>query len=70
MYFSCSKNYFINGHACNFPQGNVGDSRAVACIKGKDHPLSADHKPNNPMESMRIKDAGKNFFTTPAMMMM
>lgn len=37
---------------------NVGDSRAVACIKGKDHPLSSDHKPNNPMESMRIKDAG------------
>jgi len=38
--------------------GNVGDSRAVACIKGKEHPLSSDHKPNNPMESMRIKDAG------------
>lgn len=39
-------------------QGNVGDSRAVACIKGKEHPLSADHKPNNPSELMRIKDAG------------
>jgi len=38
--------------------GNAGDSRAVACINGTDHPLSSDHKPNNPTECMRIKDAG------------
>ncbi|CAL8079358.1 unnamed protein product [Orchesella dallaii] len=38
--------------------GNAGDSRAVACVNGLDHPLSSDHKPNNPTEAMRIKDAG------------
>lgn len=38
--------------------GNAGDSRAIACINGKCIPLSYDHKPNNPIEEARIKDAG------------
>ncbi|ODM96802.1 putative protein phosphatase 2C T23F11.1 [Orchesella cincta] len=38
--------------------GNAGDSRAVACINGKCHPLSFDHKPSNPIELERIKKAG------------
>jgi len=38
--------------------GNVGDSRAVACVKGECEPLSSDHKPNNPDESARITRAG------------
>jgi len=38
--------------------GNVGDSRAVACVAGQAVPLSNDHKPNNPEESSRISRAG------------
>jgi protein phosphatase 2C family protein 2/3 len=37
---------------------NVGDSRAVGCIKGVAEPLSLDHKPNNPEEIARIQKAG------------
>lgn len=37
---------------------NVGDSRAVASVKGATEPLSEDHKPNNPEESTRIAKAG------------
>ncbi|RDD41057.1 putative protein phosphatase 2C T23F11.1 [Trichoplax sp. H2] len=38
--------------------GNVGDSRAIACVDGKLVPLSFDHKPNNEGESRRIIAAG------------
>lgn len=38
---------------------NVGDSRGVMCdVNGKTIPLSFDHKPNDPKEHKRIKDAG------------
>jgi len=37
---------------------NVGDSRAVACIRGATEALSSDHKPNNPEENSRICRAG------------
>ena len=33
---------------------NAGDSRSVACIGGKAHGLSFDHKPQNPSERQRI----------------
>ncbi|VDM95512.1 unnamed protein product [Thelazia callipaeda] len=38
--------------------GNVGDSRAVACIAGIARPLSFDHKPANELEARRIVAAG------------
>lgn len=38
--------------------GNVGDSRAIASIKGKADPLSYDHKPGNEAETRRIIQAG------------
>lgn len=38
--------------------GNVGDSRAVLCVSGKQHAISTDHKPTDEVESKRIKDAG------------
>lgn len=38
--------------------GNVGDSRAVACVSGHARPLSFDHKPANDDESKRISAAG------------
>ncbi|ODM94743.1 putative protein phosphatase 2C T23F11.1 [Orchesella cincta] len=44
--------------------GNLGDSRAVACIKGKPFPLSQDHKPSLPSERERIRKAGG--IVTPA----
>lgn len=37
---------------------NVGDSRAVASVKGFPEPLSLDHKPNNEEEFNRITAAG------------
>uniref|UniRef100_A0A914D7H4 protein-serine/threonine phosphatase n=1 Tax=Acrobeloides nanus TaxID=290746 RepID=A0A914D7H4_9BILA len=37
---------------------NVGDSRAIASIVGKEHPLSYDHKPGNDDEAKRIVEAG------------
>mgnify|MGYP000280073292 FL=1 len=33
--------------------GNVGDSRAVACVSGNVEVLSVDHKPNNEDERKR-----------------
>ncbi|ODM91849.1 putative protein phosphatase 2C T23F11.1 [Orchesella cincta] len=44
--------------------GNLGDSRAVACVNGKPFPLSYDHKPSSPIERERIKKAGG--LVTPA----
>jgi len=38
--------------------GNVGDSRAVACVAGRADPLSLDHKPSNELECKRIVAAG------------
>lgn len=38
--------------------GNVGDSRAVACVSGIAQPLSFDHKPANENEARRIVAAG------------
>lgn len=38
--------------------GNVGDSRAVASVRGRVEELSHDHKPSNEMESKRITAAG------------
>lgn len=37
---------------------NVGDSRAMLIRNGKAIPLSDDHKPQNPKERSRIKEAG------------
>ncbi|XP_059485252.1 probable protein phosphatase 2C T23F11.1 isoform X2 [Neocloeon triangulifer] len=37
---------------------NVGDSRAIACIMGKEESLSNDHKPSYPTEKRRIRAAG------------
>lgn len=37
---------------------NVGDSRAVASVKGIAEPLSCDHKPTNEIEYNRITAAG------------
>lgn len=36
----------------------MGDSRAIASVNGKVQQLSFDHKPNNELESKRIKEAG------------
>lgn len=41
-----------------FFQGNVGDSRAVACVAGEVEQLSFDHKPSNEAEMKRIMAAG------------
>lgn len=38
--------------------GNVGDSRAIASVRGRVQNLSYDHKPNNETESKRIIAAG------------
>ncbi|CAF1067072.1 unnamed protein product, partial [Brachionus calyciflorus] len=38
--------------------GNAGDSRAIASVNGQVQQLSFDHKPNNELESKRIRDAG------------
>ncbi|XP_014681929.1 PREDICTED: probable protein phosphatase 2C T23F11.1 [Priapulus caudatus] len=38
--------------------GNVGDSRAVASVRGEVEQLSFDHKPSNEAESKRIMAAG------------
>jgi len=38
--------------------GNVGDSRAIACINGIAEPLSTDHKPQDLEEKARIEKAG------------
>jgi Serine/threonine protein phosphatase len=37
---------------------NAGDSRAILCKGGQALPLSFDHKPNNPTEINRVKEAG------------
>lgn len=37
---------------------NAGDSRAILCKGGSALPLSFDHKPNNPTEMTRVKEAG------------
>lgn len=39
-------------------QGNVGDSRAVASVRGVVEQLSYDHKPSNELEARRITAAG------------
>ena len=39
-------------------QGNVGDSRAIASVKGTVEQLSYDHKPGNEEETKRILAAG------------
>lgn len=38
--------------------GNVGDSRAIASVRGRVQNLSYDHKPNNETETKRILAAG------------
>jgi len=38
--------------------GNVGDSRAIASVRGRVQQLSYDHKPNNELEAKRIIAAG------------
>lgn len=38
--------------------GNVGDSRAVASVRGRVEELSHDHKPSNELEIKRITAAG------------
>ena len=42
----------------SFHQANVGDSRAIASVRGKADPLSHDHKPGNEAETRRIIQAG------------
>ena len=39
-------------------QGNVGDSRVIASVKGEVQQLSFDHKPSNEAETKRIIAAG------------
>lgn len=39
-------------------QANVGDSRAVASVRGRADILSNDHKPGNDVETRRIIAAG------------
>ncbi len=39
-------------------QGNVGDSRSIASVRGRVQNLSYDHKPNNELETKRILAAG------------
>lgn len=39
-------------------KGNVGDSRAIASVRGCVEVLSYDHKPNNDTETRRIIAAG------------
>ena len=39
-------------------KANVGDSRAIASVKGTVHQLSFDHKPSNESETKRIIAAG------------
>jgi protein phosphatase 2C family protein 2/3 len=39
-------------------KGNVGDSRAIASVRGRVQQLSYDHKPNNELEAKRIIAAG------------
>jgi protein phosphatase PTC2/3 len=39
-------------------KGNVGDSRAIASVRGRVQNLSYDHKPNNELETKRILAAG------------
>ena len=41
-----------------FFKGNVGDSRAIASVRGRVQNLSYDHKPNNELEAKRIVAAG------------
>ena len=48
----------IPNDIASFFQGNVGDSRAVASVKGKFQQLSYDHKPSNENETKRIIAAG------------
>ena len=38
--------------------GNLGDSRAVVCHKGRGIQLTVDHKPTEPIERERIEAAG------------
>ena len=42
----------------NIVKGNVGDSRAIASVRGRVQNLSYDHKPNNELEAKRIVAAG------------
>ena len=59
---------FVSGHAFSAIldaflanpcfQANVGDSRAVASVRGHAQLLSFDHKPNHEREMKRIKAAG------------
>jgi serine/threonine protein phosphatase PrpC len=37
---------------------NAGDSRAICSIKGQFIEMSKDHRPSNPDELPRIKNAG------------
>jgi len=37
---------------------NAGDSRAIVCRRGNAMPLSFDHKPTNPTELNRVREAG------------
>jgi protein phosphatase PTC1 len=39
--------------------GNVGDSRAIICRNGKPIELTKDHRPDDPDERRRVRDAGK-----------
>ncbi|EPY41152.1 protein phosphatase [Angomonas deanei] len=46
------------GNTVSLQVGNVGDSRVIACINGKCHPMTEDHKPNNEKERIRIEECG------------
>jgi len=47
-----------SGRPLRITVANAGDSRALLCRSGTAIPLSEDHKPESPVEKLRIENAG------------